>query len=507
MEALGNLLFGFSVALTPYNVMIAATGVFLGIVIGVLPGLGGTSGVAILLPLTVVMDATSGIILLASIYWGALFGGAITSILFNIPGEPWSVATCFDGYPLAKKGRAGEALASAFVPGFFASIIAILFFTFFAPTLAEIALAFGPPEYLAVLVLAFSTFAGLGGGSLPKTLASMFIGFLLGSVGLDIVTGHPRLNFGSLNLLAGFSFITVTIGLFGIGEILLSAEESLEFRGMQAMVKLRDMGLVLRSMVVHAKTFITGTLLGFWVGIMPGTGATPASFMSYGMAKQYSRHPEKFGTGVPEGVMATESAAHAAGIGALLPLVTLGIPGSPTAAVMLAGLFIWGLDPGPRLFVEKPDFVWGLIASMYIANMTALLMCLLLLPVFTAILRIPYAILGPLIVLLSSIGAYAVKNMMLDIWLLVIFGIVGYVFKKLGYPVAPLVIALVLGDMTEEALRQSLIMSDGSFMIFLTRPIPAALLAIAAVLFLFPVFGPRLRRAVSGMRVARAADR
>lgn len=494
MEALANLLLGFTVALTPYNVIVAAIGVFLGVVIGVLPGLGGTSGVAILLPLTFGMPPTSGIIFLASIYWGALFGGAITAILFNIPGEPWSVATCFDGYPMAKQGRAGEALACAFIPGFFASLISIVLFTFFAPPLAELALKFGPPEYFAVLLLAFSTFAGLGGGSLAKTLISVFIGFLLASVGLDFITGKPRLTFGSIELLAGFSFITACIGLFGLGEILLSAEEALQFRGVQAKVKIGDIWVVVKSVVQHVWTFMTGTILGFWIGVMPGTGATPASFMSYGIAKQYSSHPEKFGTGVREGVIATESAAHAAGIGALLPLVTLGIPGSPTAAVMLGGLYIWGLRPGPMLFSEKPDFVWGLIASMYIGNVMGLLMCLLLVPLFAAILRTPYAILVPLIVLLSAIGAYAVKNMMLDIWLLLIFGVIGYVFKKLKYPLAPLVVALVLGDMTEEALRQSLIMSDGSIAIFLTRPIAAFFVVAALLLFFLPALRALARR-------------
>lgn len=499
MEALHNLLFGFTVALTPSNVMLAAVGVFLGIIIGVLPGLGGTSGVAILLPLTVVMPASSGIILLSSIYWGALFGGAITSILFNIPGEPWSVATCFDGYPMARKGQAGLALAWAFIPGFFASLLSILLFTFFAPPLALIALQFGPPEYLAVLLLAFSTFVGLGGGALPKTLLSMFAGFLLGAVGLDIITGEPRLTFGSISLLAGFNFVTVCIGLFGLGEIFVSAEEALAFKGLQGKSRVRDVWGVLTSMGRHLKTFVTGTLLGFWVGVMPGTGATPASFMSYGLAKRYSKHPEQFGTGTPEGVMAPQVAANAAGIGSLLPLITLGIPGSPTAAVMVAGLYVWGLQPGPRLFAEKPDFAWGLIASMYLGNLMALLMCLLLVPFFAAILRIPYAILGPAIVLLSAIGAYAVKNMMLDIWLLLVFGIVGYVFKKLGYPVAPLVVALVLGDMTEQALRQSLIMSDGSFAIFFTRPISATITAVALILFAIPLLSPLLRRLRRGL--------
>lgn len=486
MESLANLIMGFGVALTPYNVAIASVGVFLGIIIGVLPGLGGTSGVAILLPLTFVMPPPSAIIFLTSIYWGALFGGVITSILFNIPGEPWSVAATFDGYPLAKGGRAGYALSVAFIGGFFASLFSILLFTFFAPPLAELALRFGPPEYFAVMLLAFSTFVGLGGGSAVKNLVSALIGFLLASVGLDIVTGTPRLTFDSVTLLSGFSFVTVCIGLFGIGEILLSAEESLEFRGEQGKIGLRDVITTVVDIFRSWLTWLTGTILGFWVGVLPGTGATPASFMAYGMAKQYSRYPEKFGTGVMEGVLSTQSAAQAAGIGSLLPLVTLGVPGSPTAAVMLGGLYIWGLQPGPLLFIEKPDFVWGLIASMYIGNIIGLLMCLLLVPFFTIILRIPYAILAPLIVLLSAVGSYAVSNRLFDVWLMLFFGVVGYAFKKLQIPLAPLAIGLVLGDMTETALRQSIIMSRGSLSIFFTRPIAATCTIIALFLFILP---------------------
>jgi putative tricarboxylic transport membrane protein len=486
MESLSNLLMGFGIALTPYNVMIASVGVFLGVIIGVLPGLGGTSGVAILLPVTFVMTPTSAIIFLSSIYWGALFGGAITSILFNIPGEPWSVATTFDGYPLAKQGRAGYALSVAFVGGFFASLFSIILFSFFAPPLAELALKFGPPEYFAVMLLAFSTFVGLGGGSAVKNLISALLGFLLASVGLDIVTGTPRLTFDSISLLSGFSFVTVCIGIFGIGEILLSAEEALEFKGAQGKIGVRDVVTTLADIVRRWYTWLTGTILGFWIGVLPGTGATPASFMSYGMAKQYSRHPEKFGTGVMEGVLATESAAHAAGIGALLPLVTLGVPGSPTAAVMLGGLYIWGLQPGPLLFIEKKDFVWGLIASMYIGNVVGLLMCLLLVPLFAVILRIPYAILAPVIVLVSSVGSYAVSNRLFDVWLMLFFGVVGYAFKKLQIPLAPLAIGLVLGDMTETALRQSVIMSRGSLAIFFTRPIAATCMIFAIFLFIFP---------------------
>jgi len=494
MEALANLIHGFNIAISPFNLMIAAFGIFLGVIIGVIPGLGGTSGVAILLPLTFTMSTTSAIVFLSCIYWGALFGGAITSILFNIPGEPWSVATMFDGYPMAKQGKAGQALAAAFIPGFFAALVSIILFTFFAPPLAELALKFGPAENFAVLTLAFSTFTGLGGGSAAKTIGSACVGFLLASVGLDIVTGRPRLNFGSITLLSGFSFITASIGLFGVGEILLAAEEALEFKGVQGRIGLKDIWVTIKTLWRNLFTWITGTILGFWIGVMPGTGATPASFMSYGIAKQYSKHPEKFGTGVPEGVIATESAAHAAGIGALLPLITLGIPGSPTAAVILGGLYIWGLQPGPMLFVEQKDFVWGFIASMYIGNVMGVVFCLSMLPVFAAILKTPYAILTPLIILLSAIGAYAVKNTMLDIWLLLVYGVIGYVFKKLKYPLAPLVIALVLGDMTEEALRQSLILSGGSLAIFFTRPIAAGFMILTIFLFLLPAIRPLARR-------------
>jgi len=486
MESLANLAYGFHLAFSPYNLFVAGIGVLFGVIIGILPGLGGTSGVAILLPLTFVMPPSSAIVFLSCIYWGALFGGAITSILFNIPGEPWSVATMFDGHPMAISGRAGQALGSAFVPGFFSALIAVLLFTFFAPPLADFALRFGPPENFAVLLLAFSTFTGLGGGSPAKALAATAIGFMLATVGLDFVTGRPRLTFGSITMLSGFSFITASIGLFGIGEILHSAEETLEIKGVRARVGLKDFTVVLQTIWRNAASFFTGTLLGFWIGIMPGTGATPASFLSYGLAKKLSRHPEKFGTGIPEGVMATETAAHAAGIGALLPMITLGIPGSPTAAVILGGLYIWGLQPGPQLFMEQKEFVWGLIASMYIGNAMGVLLCLFLVPFFAAIMRIPSPILTPIIVLLSLIGAYAVNNSTFDIWLVLIFGLIGYLFKKLNYPLAPLVVALVLGDITEEALRQSLILSDGSISIFFTRPIAAFFVAIAVILFFLP---------------------
>jgi putative tricarboxylic transport membrane protein len=488
-----NLWLGFQIAVSPFNLFVAVVGIVLGTIIGVLPGLGGANGVAILLPLTFTMPPTSAIILLTCIYWGALFGGAITSILFNIPGEPWSVATTLDGYPLAKQGKSGQALTAAFTSSFIGAAFAILLVSFFAQPLAELALKFGPPEFFAIQLLTFSSFIGLGGGNPVKSFVSIVLGFTLAAVGLDTVTGTLRLTFGSVELMRGFSFIVAVIGLFGLGEIFLTVEEGLEFRGVTPRVRLREMLATWRELARYWRTFLRGSLIGFWMGFKPG-GATPASFMSYGFARRFSRHPEKFGTGVLEGVVAPETAAHAAGVAALLPMITLGIPGSPTAAVMLGGLLIWGLQPGPMLFVEKPDFVWGLIASMYTGNVIGVLVVLLFVPAFAAILRIPFAILTPLIVFVCAIGAYAVANSMLDVWYMLIFGVIGYVFKKLDYPLAPLVLALVLGDMAESALRQSLIMSQGSLAIFFASPIAAGITLAALVLFALPVLGPAFRR-------------
>jgi putative tricarboxylic transport membrane protein len=490
---LENLFLGFSVAITPFNLGIAVLGVLLGTVIGVLPGLGGANGVAILLPLTFTMPPTSAIILLTSIYWGALFGGAITSILFNIPGEPWSVATTFDGYPLARQGQGGQALTAAFSSSFVGAFFSIVLITFFAPLLAELALKFGPPEFFAIQLLTFSSFIGLGGGNPLKSFVSILLGFILATVGLDIVTGQLRLTFGVTDLMKGFDFIIAVIGLFGIGEILLSVEEGLRFHGARTGMNLRVVLDTWKVLPRYARTFVRGSVIGFWMGFKPG-GATPASFMSYAFAKRFSKHPERFGKGELEGIVAPETAAHAAGVAAMLPMLTLGIPGSPTAAVMLGGLIIWGLQPGPLLFKERPEFVWGLIASMYTGNLIGVLMVLLFVPCFAAILRVPFAILTPLIVVVCAIGAYAVHSSMIDVWYMLVFGVVGYVFKKLDYPLAPLVLALVLGDLAENALRQSLIMSQGSLAIFATRPIAGLISALAIFFFLLPVLTPWWQR-------------
>jgi putative tricarboxylic transport membrane protein len=490
---LENLFLGFQIAITPFNLFMAVVGILLGTIIGVLPGLGGANGVAILLPLTFTMPPTSAIILLTCIYWGALFGGAITSVLFNIPGEPWSVATTFDGYPLAKDGRSGEALTAAFTSSFVGAFFSIVLITFFAPLLAEVALKFGPPEFFAIQLLTFSSFVGLGGGNPLKSLATILIGFMLSTVGLDIVTGQLRLTFGFTDLMKGFDFIIAVIGLFGIGEILLSVEEGLRFQGAKTEMKLRVVLDTWKILPRYYRTFVRSSIIGFWMGFKPG-GATPASFMSYAFAKRFSKNPERFGKGEIEGIVAPETAAHAAGVAAMLPMITLGIPGSPTAAVMLGGLIIWGLQPGPMLFIDNPDFVWGLIASMYTGNVIGVLVVLAFVPFFAAILRIPFAILTPLIVVICAIGSYAVHNSMIDIWYMLIFGVIGYVFKKLDYPLAPLVLALVLGDMAENALRQSLIMSQGSLAIFFTRPISGVINAVAIFFFVMPLLTPWWRK-------------
>jgi putative tricarboxylic transport membrane protein len=486
MEGLSALVHGFSIVLTPLNLLLMFVGIVLGVIIGVLPGLGGANGVAILLPLTFAMPATSAIIMLSCIYWGALFGGAITSVLFNIPGEPWSVATTFDGYPLAQQGRAGEALTCSFTSSFIGALFAVLMITFIAPLVARFALQFGSAEFFSVYLLTFCSFVGMGGGKPWKTLVAMMLGFSLGAVGLDTMTGGLRLTFGSPELMRGFSFLIAVIGLFGIGEILISMEEGLSFSGATAKMNPNVVFQTWASLPKYWLTSIRSCLIGCWMGITPG-GATPASFMSYGVAKRVSKDGDKFGTGMVEGVIAPETAAHAAGTSALLPMITLGIPGSPTAAVLLGGLLIWGLQPGPLLFVEQKDFVWGLIASMYLGNIAGLVVVLTCVPLFAAILRIPFAIIAPVIVVICAIGAYTVHNAMLDVWYILIFGVVGYLFKKLDYPMAPLVLALVLGNRAEENFRRALLDSQGSFAIFFSNWLVGSITTLSLLLLFWPV--------------------
>jgi len=488
MEEIVNLFHGFAVVLQPYNILLMVIGILLGVLIGVLPGLGGANGVAILLPLTFSMSPTSAIIMLSCIYWGALFGGAITSVLFNIPGEPWSVATTFDGHPMAQQGRAGEALTAAFTSSFVGALFAVIMITLVAPLVAKFALQFGPAEKFSVFFLAFCSFIGMGKEPPFKTIASMMIGFALASVGLDGMTGQLRLTFGVTELLTGFDFLIAVIGLFGIGEILLTMEEGLAFKGKSARIDFKVVWRTWGELITHWRLFLRSTAVGCWMGITPG-GATPASFMSYGMARRMSRDPQSFGKGRIEGVVAPETAAHAAGTSALLPMLTLGIPGSPTAAVLLGGLLIWGLQPGPMLFIEQKEFVWGLIASMYIGNIVGLIVVLTTVPWWAAILRIPFSIIGPVIIVICAIGAYTVNNSMFDVVMMLVFGVMGYLFKKLKYPLAPMVLALVLGDMAEASFRQAMLISQGSMSIFWSNPLVGSIAGLAIAMLVWPLWG------------------
>ncbi len=501
MEELSLLFNGFAIAITPYNIAMMFVGTILGVLIGTLPGLGGANGVAILLPLTFSMEPTSAIIMLSCIYWGALFGGAITSILFNIPGEPWSVATTFDGFPLAQKGSPGEALTAAFTSSFIGAFFAVLVITFLAPMVAKFALKFGPAEFFAVQLLTFCSFVGMSKEPPFKTIAAMMIGFALASVGMDSVTGQLRLTFGSEEMMRGFDFLIAVIGLFGLGEILMTMEEGLAFKGTEAKINARVVFQTWAKLPQYWATSLRSSLIGCWMGITPG-GATPASFMAYGIAKKFAKNPEGFGKGELEGIIAPETAAHAAGTSALLPMLTLGIPGSPTAAVLLGGLLIWGLQPGPLLFVEKADFVWGLIASMYLGNLAGLIVVLTTVPYFAAILKIPFSIIAPVILVICAIGSYTVANAEFDMILMLIFGVIGYVFKKLSYPLAPMVLALVLGKMAEGSFRQALLSSQGDLSIFWSNGLVGGISGLAILLLISPLLAKLWSLAKGGNKAA-----
>ena len=484
MDELNSLFQGFAVAMSWYNLGMMMIGIVLGVVIGVLPGLGGPNGVAILLPLTFTMAPTSAIIMLSCIYWGSLFAGAITSVLFNIPGETHSVATTFDGYPLAQQGRAGEALTASFTGSFLGAFVSVLLITFLAPMVAKFALKFGPPELFAVFLLTFCSFVGTGKDPF-KNIISMMIGFGLAAIGMDSVSGELRMTFGLSDLLRGIEFLIVVIGLFGIGEILISMEEGLAFEGKHANINAKVVWQTWKQLPKYWLTILRSAAIGCWMGITPG-GATAASFMGYGIAKKFSRNGDKFGTGQLEGVIAPETAAHASGTAALLPMLALGIPGSATAAVLLGGLMVWGLQPGPMLFVEQKEFVWGLIASMYLSNIVGLVIVLSTVPLFAAILRIPFAIIAPIIVVVCAIGAFTVHGVMLDVWFMVLFGVIGYVLKKLDYPLAPMVLSLVLGDRAEASFRQTMMGSRGDLAIFWSNALVGTITTLALIMLFWP---------------------
>jgi putative tricarboxylic transport membrane protein len=487
MDILNDLLLGFSVALSPQNLLFAFLGALIGTLIGALPGIGPSAGVALLLPITFGMSPASAIIMLAGIYYGAMYGGTITSVLINTPGESASVMTTLDGYQMAVKGRAGAALGMAAIASFIAGTAGVVALTLAAPPLAEIAISFGPPEYFALMVLGLTTLTGLSGASKLKGLLMGIVGLLLGTIGIDPLLGNPRFTFGNINLADGLDFLPVAVGLFGIAEVLANVDRPT----LAEPIKAKITGLLPTAEDWrHSRGAVArGAGLGFVVGALPGAGATIASFLAYALEKRVSKRPEQFGTGVIEGVAAPEAANNAATAGALVPLMVLGIPGSATTAVMLGALTLYGLQPGPLLMDLNPDVFWGLVASMYIGNVMLLILNLPLAPAFASILRVPYAALVPIIMGIALAGVYSVQNSTFDMMVALVFGVVGYVMNRFGYPAAPLVLALVLGPLMERAFRQSLQMSLGGLDIFLTRPVTAVFLLIALVVVAAPLVG------------------
>ncbi len=489
MELLGHLADGFATSLSVTNLMIVLIGVTAGLFIGAMPGLGSVNGVAIVLPITFIVPPSSAIILLAAIYYGAMYGGAISSILLGIPGASTAVATTFDGRPMAQQGKAGLALIAAAVASFVGGTISVVLFTLFAAPLADVALAFGPPEEFALVLLAFTTFVGLGGDDVLKTIIMICLGLVLSTVGLDLISGQPRLIFfDQPGFYSGVSFLVLAIGVYGIGEILHTIETSKSAPAVTpAKLTFKELWLGLKEMNKLWRTMTFGSLIGFFVGMLPAAGATPAALMAYGLSKLMSKKPDSFGKGNIEGVVAPETANNAASTGSLLPMLTLGIPGSPTTALLLGGMVMWGLVPGPLLFIEQPDFVWGLISSLYTANFAAVIVNIALIPVFVWALRMPFTVLCAMVIVLCIVGGYAPNQKMHDVWLIVGFGVGGYVLRKADYPMAPLVLALVLGPLMEKSFRQTLIAEQGNVMAFVERPLSATFIAISAVFFLLPL--------------------
>jgi putative tricarboxylic transport membrane protein len=488
VEAFGYLMQGFAVALTPYNLMWCFIGCFLGTIIGVLPGLGPAATIAMLLPLTFQMNPTSAVIMLAGIYYGSKYGGSTTSILLNVPGESASVVTCFDGYQMARNGRAGAALGIAAIASFIAGTFGVIGLMLIAPPLAKFALSFSSPEYFALMALGLAMVVLLAGKSMIKALLAMLVGLWIAGMGTDLFTDASRFTFGRAELLDGIDFVIVAIGVFALGEVFANLEKREAGTLLPVPKGLRNLMPTWQDMKDCRLAFLNGSLVGFIIGVLPGAGSTIASFISYGIEKAYSRHPEKFGTGVPEGVAAPEGANNAETGGAMVPLLTLGIPGSGTTAILLAAFILWGLRPGPLMIQDNPTLFWGLVASMYVGNVMLLVLNLPLVPLFAQILRLPAYALFPFIFGISIIGVYSVSGSLFDVYLLSIFGLVGYLMRKLDYPAAPLILGLVLGDSMERALRQSLMMSQGDLSILVARPMSATMLFLTVLILLTPLF-------------------
>ncbi len=470
------LLRGFVIALSWQNLFWAMVGCFIGTLVGVLPGIGPVSGIAILLPLTTVLPPTSAIIMMASIYYGAMYGGSTTAIVVNIPGEASSVPTAMDGYALAKQGKAGPALAIAAIGSFIAGTLSVIALTFFAPTLAQFAVVFGPPEYFALMFMGLSLVISLSGRALLKGIISTALGLTAALIGQDPLTGAERLTFGSVTLTVGVDFIAIIVGLFAITEVMVNVEQRITTI---SEVEVKGWLPSRADLQQCMGTFFRSSVVGFFLGLLPGCAPSVTSFVAYDVEKRFSKHPDLFGNGAMEGVAAPETSNNATSTAGFVPLFSFGLPTAPSMAVLLGGLMMYGLQPGPMLFIQNPDFVWAVIASMYIGNVMLLVLNLPMIGLWVRIVRIPFYILGPLIVFCAVVGTYSVRFQTFDIWVMLIFGVVGYFMRKFGFPIAPMVLASVLAQMLETALGQALLISQGSPIVFFNRPISAVFMVLA----------------------------
>ena len=500
-ESLQHLITGFGIAGTIQNLLYCLIGCIVGTLVGVLPGLGPIAGIALLIPATFGLNPTSAIIMLAGIYYGAMYGGSTTSILLNVPGETASVITCIDGYQMAQKGRAGPALAIVAIGSFVAGTIGIFGLVFLAPPLAEAALAFGPPEYFSLMVFAFIVLSNVTGTSLIKSLMMAIIGLIIGTIGLDPVTGDARFTFGVVPLLSGIEFVAVAIGLFGIGEVLVNINQPSEMLDRGVLVpRLRELFPSLQDLKKSTGAILRGTGIGFGVGLVPGPAPVIATYASYMTERRISKHPEEFGKGAIEGVAGPESANNSACQSAFIPLFVLGIPFAPPTAILLGALLIHGVSPGPLMIGQHPELFWGVIASMYIGNFLLLLLNLPFVPLFANILRIPKRVLMPLVILFCITGMFTVNNSVFDIWMMLVFGAMGFLMRKWAFEGAPLLLALVLGPKLEVAFRQSLMISHGDFGVFTNRPISMVFLLATVIFLLIPVFRVLVKSLMKGGR-------
>ncbi len=486
MDVINNLIGGFATCLTPYNLSMAALGAFLGTMVGILPGLGPSATMAIIVPITFGMNPTPAMIMLCALYYGAMYGGSTTSILVNVPGESSSVVTAIEGHQLARQGKAGTALGLSAIGSFFAGIFGTIGLAFTASTLAEWSLKFGPAEMFSLVLMGMFTIIYVGGKDVTKSLMSMVIGLALGCVGTDIVEGKNRFTYGISELLDGIDFVILVMGTFGVAEVLESAEQYAKIAPLK--VKFRDLFPKPSEIWQCRWAIVRGTCVGFFICCVPGAGPTIASFLSYGVEKSVSKHPEKFGTGVMEGVAGPESSNNAAVSGAMVPMFALGIPGSGATAVLLGGLILYGLKPGPMLFVENADFVWAVMASMFIGNTILIFMNLPLVPLFASLLRIPYSLIYPAILVICIVGAFAVASGMFEVGLMLVFAVCGYFMKKGDVPAAPMLMALLMGPMMERSLYQALNLSHGSLLVFVERPISATLLSMIVLMSIYVAF-------------------